>query len=782
MRTKYPVKHSTPSFPIRQRGPSVSAQMLAVAALALSVTACATTSPSGNQMRTAKAGGEPSIIPVPARMDIMPGHFRVTAATSIEVAGANDELIAIGKFLGERIAMETELSIAVRKVLATSTAAIVLTTDNAETSLGEEGYDLTIARDGVVIRANGGHGLFYGAQTLRQLLASAESDGDGRLLPCMRIVDKPRYTWRGSLLDCGRHFMTKDYVKRYIDLLAYHKMNVLHWHLTEDQGWRIEIKKYPRLTEIGSWRGKGEDRYGGFYTQEDVKEIVEHAKKRYVTVVPEIEMPGHSLGALAAYPKLACTSGPFEVGVRWGVYDDVYCGGNDKVFAFLEDVLREVMELFPSEYIHIGGDECPKKRWKACAKCQARIKSEGLKDEHELQAYFIKRMEKFLNDNGRRLVGWDEILEGGLAPNATVQSWRGMKGAIAAATTGHDVVSSPTSHCYLDYPQMRDPSMPGWMGVITLDRIYSFEPTPEELTPEQAKHVLGAEGNIWTERAPQELVDRRVYPRLCALSEVTWSPKEHRNWQDFTRRMRPHYGRLDAMDVTYFIPPPTFGSADSVFTDLLDVSMEDTSGLATIRYTTDGSDPTASSPVLGEAVTLTDTTTISARSFWPNGRASDVVRLTYKKQTPREPVRVTGKSPGVAYEYYEGQWSKLPDFSTLTPTSSGNADGFTLAIPRNEDRFGIIFTGYIDVPRDGLYSFYTNSDDGSSLLIGSDIVVDNDGMHGMNQRRGQIALKAGVHPITVTYFDAGGGDGLIVEYEGPGLEKQAIPAAALKHE
>jgi hexosaminidase len=435
-----------------------------------------------------------------------------------------------------------------------------LTTHGADTSLGEEGYELTVAPTSVVLRAPQAQGLFYGVQTFRQLLPpEAERPARNRTkvaktwrIPCTRIIDQPRYPWRGMLLDCCRHFMAKDFVKRYIDLLAYHKMNVLHWHLTEDQGWRIEIKRYPRLTAIGAWRGEGDERHGGFYTQEDIRDIVAYARSRHVTIVPEIEMPGHSVAALAAYPELSCTGGPFKVSTRWGVHEDVYCAGNERTFEFLEGVLSEVIDLFPSEFIHVGGDECPKQRWKACAKCQARMKAEGLRDEGELQSYFIRRIDKFLTGKGRRLVGWDEILEGGLAPNATVQSWRGMSGAVAAAKAGHDVISSPTSHCYLDYAQSREPGEPTWMGFIDLKTAYSFEPTPPQLDPEQARHVLGAEGNMWTEHAPQERVDHQVFPRLCALAEVTWSPAQRRDWKGFQERMKTHYRRLDALGVHYF--------------------------------------------------------------------------------------------------------------------------------------------------------------------------------------------------------------------------------------
>jgi len=501
-------------------------------------------------------------IPRPASLECRSGHFSITEASQVCVEAGNAEIRAVGEYLAESLRRDTGRPMTVRELGSAKPArdVILLTTVGADMSLGEEGYELTVSPTSVLLRAPHPQGLFRGVVTIRQLCspemettsADKSEKTDPLTIPCVRITDLPRYRWRGMLLDCGRHFMTKEFVKRYIDLLAYHKMNVLHWHLTEDQGWRIEIRKYPKLTEVGAWRGEGEKRYGGFYTQDDIKEIVEYAASRYVTVVPEIEMPGHSLGALASYPELGCVGQGYEVGTRWGVYSDVYCAGDERVFEFLEDVLAEVIELFPSLYIHIGGDECPKQRWKKCPKCQERIKAEGLRDEHELQSYFIRRIEKFLNSKGRRLIGWDEILEGGLAPNATVQSWRGMDGAIAAATSGHDVIASPTSHCYLDYAQLRAVGEPTRMGYLPLERCYEFEPTPAGLTPKQARHILGLEGNMWTEHAPQQRVDWQVFPRLCALAEVGWSPKKLRNWEDFSERMKTHYRQLDALGVTYF--------------------------------------------------------------------------------------------------------------------------------------------------------------------------------------------------------------------------------------
>lgn len=403
--------------------------------------------------------------------------------------------------------------------------------------MDEEEFKLHITPDSLQLIASTPEGVMRGIQTLRQLMPSEKPFA----FQALSMHDHPRFEWRGMLLDVCRHFMDKEFVKRYIDLLAYHKMNVLHWHLTEDQGWRIAIDKYPELTEIGAWRA-GEDGqpYGGYYTKEDIKEILAYATERHITVVPEIELPGHSTAALAAYPSLSCTGGPFEVETDWGVFKDIYCAGNDTVFTFLEEVLTEVMELFPSKYIHIGGDEAPKYRWEHCAKCQQRIVDEGLHDEHELQSYFIQRIEKFLNANGRQLIGWDEILEGGLAPSATVQSWRGMEGGIVAAKSGHDAIMSPTSHCYFDYG----------LDAIDLQTVYSFEPVPAELTAQEATHILGGECNMWSERAPQETVDAKVFPRLLAMSEVLWSAKE-KDYPDFYQRVQNHYPKLEALGVTY---------------------------------------------------------------------------------------------------------------------------------------------------------------------------------------------------------------------------------------
>jgi hexosaminidase len=721
----------------------------------------------------------PALVPQPAELRTLQGVFPLSGEIQVYTDAADNAGRAVAEVLVECLKSQTGLPATLVSSEQALGAQFLLMVIPPDATLGAAGYELVVSPMKVMLRAAQPQGMFLGVQTIRQLVTPDAANPYAWQLPCVRIKDWPRYRWRGMLLDCGRHFMSKEFVKRYIDLLAYHKMNVLHWHLTEDQGWRIEIKKYPRLTEIGAWRGAGDERYGGFYTQQDVKEIVAYAKSRYITVVPEIEMPGHSTAALAAYPELSCTGGPFEVSTRWGVHSEVYCAGNDQVFEFLQDVLSEVIELFPSEFIHIGGDECPKERWNECTKCQDRIKAEGLKDEHELQSYFIRRIEKFLSSKGRRLIGWDEILEGGLAPNATVQSWRGMKGAIAAATAGHDVISSPTSHCYLDYAQRRAPGEPTWMGFIDLETCYSFEPTPAELTPDQARHVLGLEGNMWTEHAPPQRVDWQVFPRLCALAEVGWSPREQRDWGDFQRRMKAHYARLDALGVTYFLPPPECTTKDTAFTDALEVTLDNPLGRGEVRYTLDGSEPTHASPKYTQPLKLTDSTRLRARTFIDGGRSSDVAEYHFRKLRPIDPVPVPDAAPGLACAYYEGRFGQLPEFDQLEPVATSVVETFGLDARKRDDRFALTFTGYVEVPAEGTYTFHLKSDDGSRLLIGPEVVVDNDGLHAATEKRGPVILKAGRHPIRVEYFQAGGARALEVSYEGPGVAKQPIPASAL---
>lgn len=509
-----------------------------------------------------------SIIPQPVKMERRSGIFLLGNNTRIVVAPASADLTPVAEYFASfsRQSAGLELSIS-PEPRAGNEIEFILDKGIA----GEEAYRLEVGQAKISIKASAPAGAFFAVQTLRQLLpASFETAGRSAeqlswTVPAVLIEDAPRFPYRGMHLDVGRHFFPVEFIKRYIDLLAMHKFNRFHWHLTEDQGWRIEIKKYPKLQEIAAWRketlvGHYSDqphkfdgkRYGGYYTQDEVREVVRYAAERHITVIPEIELPGHSLAALSAYPELACTPGPFEAATKWGIFEDVYCP-KEETFEFLENVLTEVIALFPSEYIHIGGDECPKTRWKSCAHCQALIQKEGLKDEHELQSYFIRRIERFLNSKGRQIIGWDEILEGGLAPNATVMSWRGIRGGIAAAKQGHKVIMTPTSHCYLDYYQDISPSEPLAIGgYLPLEKVYSYEPVPEELTPEEARFILGAQGNVWTEYIPTtEKVEYMAFPRAIAIAELTWTPKEKKNFNDFAVRLARHFERLDAYQVNY---------------------------------------------------------------------------------------------------------------------------------------------------------------------------------------------------------------------------------------
>ncbi len=507
---------------------------------------------------------EVTIIPQPASLKKNPGSFTITKKTVLVVKDEGDRKAAdffndyLQQYYGFKLDIDRQEG---KNFIRLNTRKFIKAPD-------KDAYMLNVSKDGVSIEGDTYAGSFYGVQSLIQLLpvknSATQKFTSGLIIPFVSIQDAPRFTYRGMHLDVGRHFFPVSFVKKYIDYIALHKMNYFHWHLTEDQGWRIEIKKYPKLTEVGSCRngtiigrypGTGNDsiRYCGFYTQEEVKEIVQYAADRHITVVPEIEMPGHSSAALTAYPWLGCPgTGPYKVEGTWGVFDDIYCAGKDSTFQFLQDVIDEVLTLFPSKYIHIGGDESPKANWKICPLCQARIKAEGLKDEHELQSYFIQRMEKYINSKGRTIIGWDEILEGGLAPNAVVMSWRGEEGGIAAAKQNHYVIMTPGSHVYLDHTQSKNEDSVTFGGFTPVEKTYSYEPVPKELTAEQAKYVLGSQGNVWTEymHYPSK-VEYMIFPRMSALSEVLWSPKEKRNWTDFEKRLRTQYKRYQQWGASY---------------------------------------------------------------------------------------------------------------------------------------------------------------------------------------------------------------------------------------
>ena len=556
---------------------------------------------------------EPQVVPQPASLQRTEGSFRIDRKVPVYVDIADSAILRTLGFLNERLQKAAGFTLDVISSddpLHHRDEGAILVLD---AGLMEEAYNLDVTPKGIVIEYGSGAGVFYAIQTLFQLLpeaifADSVQRGVRWEVPCCSIEDSPRFPYRGMHLDCCLHFFDIPFLKRYIDLMALHKVNRFHWHLTEDQGWRIEIKKYPLLTEKGQWRketvvgslysgiydGKP---HGGFYTQEEARDLIKYAAERYVTIIPEIEIPGHSLAAISCYPELSCgLEDHYETATRWGIFKQVYCP-KEETFKFLEDVFDEIIELFPSELIHIGGDECPKASWKKCPHCQALIRKLGLKDEYELQSWFIQRMEKYINAKGRQIIGWDEILEGGLAPNAKVMSWLGEEGGIKAAQQHHEVVMSPYPKYYLDYWQGDPDSEPLAMGGPTLLRtMYEYEPVPAVLTPEERRYIIGVEGCVWTEYMPTPArVEYMAWPRMCAIAEAGWT-RAPKDWEGFTSRLETHLGRLDRLGVGYcrnFWNPFIDFHKDTEYSKVVTMSI-DAPG-AEIRYTLDGSAPTAAS-------------------------------------------------------------------------------------------------------------------------------------------------------------------------------------------
>ena len=563
-----------------------------------------------------------NIIPQPVQYAAGSGVFTLDRRTFLAVVSGPPEVPFAAAYLSGRLRLATGYPVPLRMNVPLPRMNVIVFEYVAGNTLGMEEYTLEVKHDKVHIRASSDAGHWYAVQTLLQLLPPAvfrtKTQPDVRwTIPCLTIHDGPRFSWRGMHLDVSRHFFPKEFIRTFIDLLAMHKMNTFHWHLTDDQGWRIEIKKYPRLTSVGAWRADRGDThwdlcepqrpgepatYGGFYTQDDIRELVQYAQQRNVTIVPEIEMPAHTTAALAAYPEYSCTGGPFSVttGALWPI-TDIFCAGNDSTFMFLQDVLSEVMDLFPGQYIHIGGDEADKTNWKTCPKCQARMKQEGLADEHALQSYFIKRIEKFVVSKNRRLIGWDEILEGGLAPQATVMSWRGMEGGLAAARLGHDVVMTPGSHCYFNSYQGKPEFEPlAGGGYLPLRKVYSFEPVSDSLSEKEAGHILGGQACLWTEFvADPRHAEYMMLPRLAAMAEVLWSPKKRRDEKSFFSRVDTQLRRYEAggYNVAKSLYMVSMTSVLDVAKKQVLVSLANESGNTPIRYTIDGSTPTATSPL-----------------------------------------------------------------------------------------------------------------------------------------------------------------------------------------
>ncbi|TDO98469.1 family 20 glycosylhydrolase [Flavobacterium sp. 245] len=674
-------------------------------------------------------------------------------------------------------------------------------------STSKESYKISISSKKIIVTGSE-EGLFYAVQSLLQLLPNKPSDKKEIKLPCTTIEDAPRYAYRGLHLDVCRHFFSIDVIKDFIAQMSSYKLNNFHWHLTDDQGWRIEIKKYPKLTEVGSKRaqtlvGNKFERsplffdgnpYGGFYTQEEIKDVVKFAEAHYVNIIPEIEMPGHATAAVTAYPNLSCfPDRTYKVVETWGVFEDIFCAGKEETFTFLEDVLTEVMALFPSKYIHIGGDECPKARWKECPNCQKRIKDLGLKNEHELQSYLTTRIEKFLNANGRQILGWDEMLEGGLAPNAAVMSWRGESGGISAAKQKHNVIMNPEQVLYLDYNQGYSPQEPLTIGrLTTVEKIYNYNPTPvDSLTVEEQKYIMGVQSNLWSEylTSPTKL-NYMLYPRLFALAEIAWTQPQNKNYNHFILNQMPyHLEKLEQQKRLYKVPTPFGSNETAIIASKYILDLKPTIKRGQIFYTIDGYNPDETAEPYTKPTTINipkgEYRIIKTVQINPSGRRSSISKILVRNPDLKSALAIKPTKNGLKYDYYTGTFQQVQDLDFTKPVNSGIFEGTVSSEKwktKTERYIGLKFDGYIFIPETANYTISTLSDDGSKLFIDNELIVNNDGIHWLNEAYGAVKLEKGFHKINITYFDQIGGTTLNCFIQQEGKEKQEISASQLYYE
>ncbi len=685
------------------------------------------------------------IIPFPKECKQISGNFILTSSTKIVASSllAKNEIDWFNEYLKAYYGFTLQLVDKSPK----NGNYIQFTIPDWEAGY-KENYHLAISENAISILAEGNSaGNFYALQTLIQLFPTEKSNTLS--VPCVQIQDAPRFEWRGMHLDVCRHFFSIAFIKKYIDMLAIYKMNTFHWHLTDDQGWRIEIKKYPKLTTVGAWRkgtmiGKYSDHkydsipYGGFYTQEQIKEVVAYAAKRYVTIVPEIEMPGHAVAAIASYPYLSCTWKQIEVEKGWGVFEDVFCT-KDSTFQFIQNVLDEVIPLFPGKYIHIGGDESPKTRWKVCEQCQKKIKDEHLKDEHELQSYFIKRIEKYVNSKGKQIIGWDEILEGGLAPNAAVMSWQGIEGGIAAAKQKNKAVMTPGSHCYFDHYQASPIDEPLSIGGYTpIEKVYSYEPIPAELKAEEEHYILGAQANLWTEYILNEKhLEYMAMPRMAALAEVVWTPKEMKNETAFLTRLQKHFLLLDKLNINYAkaLYKVEYKISPSTKTKNITLELNANSSLGEIRYTTDGTNPTIASTLYQSSLELDKDVTVTSALFKDKALKGKIASRNYSinKATNKS---ITLKTPpsksynhGGSFTLVNAVVAKLPRVNNEWLGWNGN-DLEAIINLENKEEISHVQIGFLNEELSWIYlpkiiEIFISDDGTTFTSIGTTTVKDN---------------------------------------------------------
>jgi hexosaminidase len=713
------------------------------------------------------------LIPYPVSLQPASGQFVITAQTALvfDAAFTNE---------AEQLQMMAEHALGSR-LQPTGSSTITIKLDKTITK--PEGYHLTITPQKITLAAKEPAGVFRAIETIRQLLPASIEGQHAPLtslaVPAVDIKDYPAYAWRGMHLDVSRHFFSIAYLKKFIDVMALYKMNKLHLHLTDDQGWRIEIKKYPLLTEQGAWRTfnnqdticmkaavdnpdmaidtqhiiqrDGKTLYGGFYSQKDMKRLVKYALNKHIDIVPEIDMPGHMMAAINNYPFLSCTGGS-----QWGpLFTTPICPCKETTFEFAENVFSEIMDIFPSEYIHLGADEVEKSSWAQSDDCKQLMAHEGLKDVNELQSYFVKRMEKFFNSKGRKLIGWDEILEGGVSATANVMYWRSWvpTAPITAAKHGNHVIMTPGNPLYFDNPA----------DVHSIDNIYHFAVVPKGLTEKEGKNIIGAQANIWSERIPSEnRADFMYMPRMTALAERLWTNKN--DYTAYLQRLSKQYPRLDALHVHYRLPDIMGLVEENVFTDKAALQVNSPIPGLIIHYTTDGSIPTVSSTILPTPLVITDNTSVKLAACTTTGLRGDIYTLHYTKEGYHAPVTITNTKPGLQCSYYKAFFKNTGELTTAKPDSAFIAHNFVVPASVNAPSFALRYTGYINVPATGIYSFYLTCDDGGVLTIADKVTVDNDGLHSAIQKSGQIALEKGKHPLKLDFIEGGGGFTLLLKY------------------
>lgn len=710
--------------------------------------------------------GDITIIPEPLLINPVPGSFVLNNNAQVHYRGKAGKTTAalLNAFLKNNYNFELQISSAPLPKQPEHPLINII-----EASTGKpEGYILSVSAGKMYLQGDAA-GLFYGLQTLKQLVPIDKKAAIH--IPGVQIQDYPRFTYRGLMLDVSRHFYPPSYIKQFLDMMALYKFNRFHWHLTDDQGWRIEIKKYPRLQEVAAVRKQtltGHHRfsttydgkpYGGYYTQEEVRDIVKYAAEKNITIIPEIEMPGHSQAVLTAYPSFGNTGGPYEVRTTWGISKEVLNPANDSVFTFLQDVLTEVMDLFPGKYIHVGGDECLKDRWKESAAVQRLIKKLGLKNEHDLQSYFIQRIEKFVNSKGRAIIGWDEILEGGLAPNATVMSWRGEEGGIAAAKQNHDVIMTPNTYLYLDYYQGHTTTEPLNAGnFLPLKTVYKYEPLPPSLNMEERRHIKGVQANIWTEFMPdQEMVNYMTWPRALAVSEIAWSQPGKKNLSRFLKKLPAELARMNYAGIPFRIPEPIGLESKLVNTPETTITLTPPVKGAAIFYTTDGSQPNTSGPRYVQSIHLpvpaTGAAYLRTIVVLPSGRVSPVYSAGYVRDSNYLPAQqVKPRKKGLKFTASYGQ----PNGDT-----SGIIPQFDIRqLQLKNWKLGVTYEGYVKLDKDGLYEWYLHADDQAKFFLDDQLLLDIQAP-GTPEKSAFSVMRKGYHKVKVQFLN---------NQEGPWLE------------